>query len=205
MSMKLFRLPYVAGFLYPEAIFRIKTTENILYLTFDDGPYPESTPILLELLRKHGIKSTFFCNGSHAEKLPFLIEKIKSDGHLIGNHGYSHLNGWDSAVAEYVSDVESAARFTSDRLFRPPFGRIKISQYKQLKKRYRIYFWDLMPCDFDSSFGPENSLRILKKKIRPGSVIVLHDTNTSCANTILEEFILFAKGEGYRFELPYIP
>jgi len=202
--MRFFRLPSFAGFLYPEAVFRIKTTEKVLYLTFDDGPYQESTPGLLELLNRHVIKSTFFCTGTHAEKLPVLIEKIKSDGHLIGNHGYSHLNGWETNVDEYVADTVSAARFTSDKLFRPPFGRIKISQYNQLKKSYRIYFWDLMPIDFDSSFGPENSLRILKKKIRPGSVIVLHDTNKSCANIILEEFILFAKSEGYRFELPYI-
>lgn len=200
--MKLFRLPYVAGFLYPDAIFRIKTTEKVLYLTFDDGPDPASTPGLLEILRQHRIKSVFFCSGNKAETYPDLIAQIKSESHIIGNHGYSHLNGWHSTVAEYISDIESAAGFTSDKLFRPPFGRIKKSQFNQLKKRYRIYFWDLMPYDFDSSFGPENSLRILKKKIRPGSVIVLHDTNKSCANTILEEFILFAKSEGYRFELP---
>jgi peptidoglycan/xylan/chitin deacetylase (PgdA/CDA1 family) len=200
--MRLFRFPSFAGFLYPEGIFRIKTTEKVLFLTFDDGPYPESTPGLLELLLKHGIKSTFFCSGSHAEKLPVIMEQIKSAGHLIGNHGYSHLNGWDTPVAEYVSDIESAARFTSDKIFRPPFGRIKISQYNKLKKGYRIYFWDLMSFDYDDSFGKENSLRILKKKIRPGSVIVFHDRSNSCANEIVEEYISFALKEGYRFELP---
>lgn len=200
--MRFFRLPFFAGFLYPEAVFRIKTTEKVVYLTFDDGPYQESTPVLLELLHRHGIKSIFFCSGSHAEKFPVLIQQIKSDGHLIGNHGYTHLNGWDSAIDEYISDVESAAKFTSDKLFRPPFGKIKKSQYNILKNRYRIYFWDLMPCDFDSSFGADNTLRILKKKIRPGSVIVMHDKLTSCANEIMEEFIEFAKSKGYKFELP---
>ena len=199
--MRLFRFPSFAGFLYPEAIFRIKTTEKILFLTFDDGPDRETTPVLLQLLRKHGIKSIFFCSGEKAEKYPELINHIKSDGHLIGNHGYSHLNGWDTSDPEYLSDINSAARFTSDKIFRPPFGRIRKSQYNQLKERYRIYFWDLMSFDYDETFGKENSLRILKKKIRAGSVIVFHDRSNSCANEILEEFIIFALKEGYSFEL----
>lgn len=201
--MRLFRLPFFARYLYPEAIFRIKTTEKVLYLTFDDGPYQESTPVLLKILLKHGIKSTFFCNGSHAGKLPAHMDQIRSEGHLIGNHGYSHMKGWYSATDEYIADVEAAARFTSDRLFRPPFGMIKKSQYNLLKKKYTIYFWDLMPCDFDLSFGAENTLKILEKKIRPGSVIVMHDKTSSCANEIIEEFIVFAKNKGYRFELPF--
>jgi peptidoglycan-N-acetylglucosamine deacetylase len=202
--MRLFRPPYIAACLYPEAVFRIKTTEKVLYLTFDDGPDPESTPRLLEILHKHNIKSIFFCNGKDAEKFPEHINHIKSAGHLIGNHGYNHLNGWITPDEYYYSDTYTAAGFTSDKFFRPPYGRIKIRQFKKLNEIYRIFFWDLMPYDFDNSFGAENSLRILKTKIRPGSVIVLHDRSTSCANEILEVFILFALEQGYSFELPYI-
>jgi peptidoglycan/xylan/chitin deacetylase (PgdA/CDA1 family) len=201
--MRLFRLPSIAGFLYPGALFRIKTTEKVLYLTFDDGPDPLSTPGLLGILKKHEIKSLFFCTGKWAECYPDLVANIKSDGHLIGNHGYNHMNGWNYPAAEYVSDIDAAARFTSDKLFRPPFGRIKKSQYNELQKRYKIFFWDLMSFDYDDSFGKENSLRILKKKIRAGSVIVFHDRSNTCANEIMEEFIEFAKSKGYRFELPF--
>lgn len=202
--MRLFRPFFLAGYLYPEAIFRIKTTEKVLYLTFDDGPDEESTPQLLGILKNHNVKSVFFCNGKLAEKYPALIEDIKSEGHLVGNHGYKHLNGWITPNEEYYSDTYTAAGFTSEKFFRPPFGRMKIRQYKKLKEIYRVFFWDVMPYDFDSSFGAKNSLAILKKKIRPGSVIVLHDTNKSCATTIIEKFILFAKSEGYRFKLPFI-
>jgi peptidoglycan/xylan/chitin deacetylase (PgdA/CDA1 family) len=200
--MRLFRPPYIAAYLYPEAVFRIKTTEKVLYLTFDDGPDPDSTPKLLWILKNHNIKSVFFCSGKKAEKYPLLVEHIKSEGHSVGNHGYFHLNGWITQDVEYFSDIFNASGFTSAKLFRPPYGRMKIRQYKKLKEIYKIFFWDLMAYDFDNSFGAENSLRILKTKIRPGSVIVLHDTSKSCATLILEEFIVFALKEGYRFELP---
>jgi peptidoglycan/xylan/chitin deacetylase (PgdA/CDA1 family) len=201
--MRLFRLSLFAGFLYPEAIFRIKTTEKKLCLTFDDGPDPESTPQLLRILQNYNVKGIFFCDGNSAEKHANLIELIKSEGHLIGNHGYSHYNGWITPFKDYISDVESADRFTSDGLFRPPYGRLKLSQYLRLKKRYKIIFWDVMPYDFDNSFGQENSLRILKMKIRQGSIIVFHDKSESCANKILEEFIVFALNKGYRFETSF--
>jgi peptidoglycan/xylan/chitin deacetylase (PgdA/CDA1 family) len=202
--MRLFRPCFLAGWIYPEAIFRINTSEKVLWLTFDDGPDPDSTPLLLEILGRFDIKALFFCNGGAAEKYPDLVELIKSKGHTIGNHGYSHLNGWATSTVNYLTDIAHAASFTSSSLFRPPFGRLSLSQYWKLKKKYKIFFWDLMSYDFDSSFGPENSLRMLKTRIRMGSVIVLHDSAQSSASGILEEFIIFALNEGYRFGLPQL-
>jgi peptidoglycan/xylan/chitin deacetylase (PgdA/CDA1 family) len=198
--MRLFRPGLLAGFLYPEALFRIKTTEKVLYLTFDDGPDPVSTPQLLRILKKYDIKVLFFCNGCAAEQNFYLITQIQSEGHMIGNHGYSHYDGWRTETTKYVDDVRKAAEFTSDRFFRPPFGRISPRQMKLLKS-YKIVFWDTMVYDFDLTFGSKKSLRVLKDKMRPGSVIVLHDTFSSSANTIIEEFIIHALKEGYRFEL----
>ena len=132
--MRFFRPCFVAGWIYPEALFRIKTTEKLLYLTFDDGPDPESTPVLLEILEKHNIKVIFFCNGRAAEKYPELIGQIKSQGHLIGNHGYNHLDGWRTSTEKYIADVENAAGFTSSDLFRPPYGRLSLGQYRKLKR-----------------------------------------------------------------------
>lgn len=199
--MRLFRPCFFARCLYPDAIFRIKTTEKLLYLTFDDGPDSDSTPQLLDILDLYNIKAQFFCNGRAALKYPDLVNTIKVRGHKAGNHGYGHLNGWLTTTKRYIDDISEAAPYTSYDLFRPPYGRLRFAQYRKLKRNYKIVFWDLMPYDFDISFGSENSLRILKSKIRPGSIIVLHDTPNSNANKILDEFITFSLKEGYRFEI----
>ena len=187
--------------LYPDAVFRIKTYEKILYLTFDDGPDPESTPELLDILNNNNVKALFFCNGRAAEKFPELINKIRETGHLVGNHGYSHLNGWRTSQEKYCEDVNRASRLTSGNLFRPPYGRLTINQYKELSKSFTIFFWDIMPYDFDRSFGSERSLNVLNKKLRPGSIIVLHDTSASTCRTFFKDFIDKSISEGYKFEL----
>ena len=204
--MRLFRPGFFARWLYHGAIFRIRTTKKVLYLTFDDGPDPISTPWLLDILDKYCVKALFFCNGRAAEKYSGLMDKIRNRDHLIGNHGYCHLNGWLTESDQYINDVARASGYTSDKIFRPPFGRLSFNQKKRLIKSYKIVFWDIMPYDFDNSFGGKNSLRILKNKIRPGSIIVLHDTASSSANIIIDEFLTFAIASGYRFELiPGLP
>ena len=159
---------------------------------------------LLDILEKHNVKALFFCNGQAAEKYPNLINQINSGGHLIGNHGYNHPDGWRTSLNKYVADVENAATFTSSHFFRPPYGRLRFVQYRKLKRTYKIVFWDIMPYDFDRNIGSEKSLLILKKKIRPGSIIVLHDNYMSNSPGFIEEFILFAKEEGYRFDCSII-
>ena len=198
--MRLFRPVFLAGCLYPEALFRIKTTEKILYLTFDDGPDPVSTPQLLDILKERDIKALFFCKGYAAEKYPDLINQILKGEHLIGNHGYYHYDGWRTDSLKYIRDVNKASKYTSDKIFRPPFGRLSFKQ-KRLLKSYKLVFWDLMAYDFDITFGGENCLKVLKKKIRPGSIIVLHDTASSTLTSIIGEFLSFAVNSGYRFEL----
>jgi peptidoglycan/xylan/chitin deacetylase (PgdA/CDA1 family) len=198
--MRLFRPGFLAGCFYPEAVFRIKTAERKVYLSFDDSPDPVSTPRLLAILKKYEVSATFFCNGDAAEKYPGLMHLIRQGSHIIGNHGYSHLSGWRTDALKYVNDIKRASALTSDKIFRPPYGRLSFRQARLLGK-YKLVFWDIMAYDFDSSFGREKSLNILKRKIRPGSIIVLHDKPSSCANEILEEFILFALGKGYRFDI----
>jgi peptidoglycan/xylan/chitin deacetylase (PgdA/CDA1 family) len=200
--MRLFRPSLLGVRLFREALFREKTTEKVLYLTFDDGPDIGSTLQLLNILAIHRIKALFFCSGRKASDHPGLINKIKSDGHLIGNHGYNHLNGLLTAKQKYLSDIKLAEEFTSGTLFRPPYGRLRVSQYNALIKTYRIIMWDIMPYDFDRRFGSEKSLAVLKKMIRPGSVIVLHDKPESNVQEFLDAFILFAIGKGYRFDIP---
>ena len=200
--MRLFRPCFFTDWLYPEAFFRIKTTEKLLSLTFDDGPDPLSTPELIGILKNYNVKAIFFCDGRAAEKYPDLIDLIKSNGHLIGNHGYNHLNGWITSQARYVADIAYSSIYTSSYLFRPPYGRLKPGQYRKLKRTYKIFFWDIMPYDFDKSMGAAKSFDVLLLKIRPGSVIVLHDQPLSSLTRLLPRFIETAIHRGYRFVLP---
>ena len=199
--MRFFRPCFIAGWLYPEAIFRLTREEKTLYLTFDDGPDPDSTPELIDLLEKHNVRGLFFCDGRAAQKYPEIVELIISKGNTIGNHGFKHLDGWRTSTKTYMEDVSRANGFVNSLCFRPPYGRMKIGQYRKLKEKFRIVLWDIMPYDFDENFGRERSLQLLKKKIRPGSIIALHDTPASMANKIIGEFITYAINCGYRFEI----
>ncbi len=199
--MRLFRPWLLSRCLYPQAIFRIKTEEGILCLTFDDGPDPGSTPAVLKILDEHNVKALFFCTGQAAEKFPDLIAEIGNQGHIIGNHGYSHLDGFKTSVRKYCEDSENAARITSYRYFRPPYGHLRLTQYLKISKTCKIIFWDIMAYDFDKSFGAERSLRLLNRRIRPGAIIVLHDTPDSTCKYFLEEFIESSVYKGYRFEV----
>jgi peptidoglycan-N-acetylglucosamine deacetylase len=200
--MRLFRPGFLAVKLFPEALSREKTTEKVLYLTFDDGPDILSTVPLLNILSKHNIKAIFFCSGKAASENTELVNRIKSEGHIVGNHGYSHLNGLLTSKKKYLFDIKKAAEFTSDTLFRPPYGHLKIIQYQSIKRFFKIIMWDIMPYDFDRGFGSDRSLSILKKKIRPGAIIVLHDSSKSTVLEFLDTFIEFANGSGYKFDIP---
>lgn len=199
--MRLIRPSPFMRLLFPEAIFRIEEAEKELYLTFDDGPDPESTPGILDILEAHDAGASFFCLGEAAEKYPALVSRIRSQGNVVGNHGYRHLNGWITNTSVYIRNINRAAEFTSANLLRPPYGWIRPSQYRELVKNYRVVFWDLMPYDFDSSMSAEKILKLLRKKIRPGSVIVLHDSKTSSVLSFLGDFIRYAGGEGYAFRI----
>jgi peptidoglycan/xylan/chitin deacetylase (PgdA/CDA1 family) len=200
--MRLFRPLFLSQILYPRAIFRTRGDERILTLTFDDGPDPSTTTSILEKTGKYGVKAIFFCTGKSAKENPELIEKIKAGGHLIGNHSFSHPDGFKTCSKEYADDVERGAEFTSSVIFRPPYGRMTSAQYRILKRKYKIVMWDLMAWDFDPSFGKERMLKKMAEKVRPGSVIVFHDTAESSAVIVIEDFIKDSLKQGYRFEIP---
>jgi peptidoglycan/xylan/chitin deacetylase (PgdA/CDA1 family) len=197
--MRLFRPFLMTSRLFPGAVTRIRTGEKLVWLTFDDGPDPASTPHILDVLSSYHLSAAFFCKGNAAEQYPGLMNDIRSGGHIVGNHGYSHIDGWSLSGKEYIADVEKAVPFTSDTLFRPPYGHITPSQYRVLSKKFRIILWDIMPYDFDAALGPDDSLHILLSKMRSGSVIVLHDNKRSLAHRFLDEFIARSLDNGYSF------
>jgi peptidoglycan/xylan/chitin deacetylase (PgdA/CDA1 family) len=200
--IRLYRPLFISRCIYRRALFRIKTRERTLCLTFDDGPSPGSTEKILELLGKSGINAVFFCTGSKAASNPGLMKMIRSAGHLTGNHGYHHISGFSSTSDDYLKNSLEASPLTSDKIFRPPYGRMTFSQYRKLSGKFSIVMWDLMAYDFDSSFGAERSLAVLKRKIRNGSIIVLHDKPESTVHEFLEEFIDYCLQQNYRFVLP---
>jgi peptidoglycan/xylan/chitin deacetylase (PgdA/CDA1 family) len=200
--IRLYRPLFIARCIYRRAVFRIKTGEKTICLTFDDGPSPGSTENILQILEKLSVKALFFCCGNLASEKNDLMEKIRSAGHIVGNHGYLHLDGFRTSLKNYINNAVAASQLTSGNFFRPPYGRITPNQYRSLSKSFRIIMWDIMAYDFDKKFKPERSLALLKRKIRPGSIIVLHDTPESNVHAFLEEFIYYCMKEGYRFVLP---
>jgi len=200
--MRFFRFPEIIRFLFPDAVFKVGMAhEKVVCLTFDDGPDPATTPVILSILRKSGVRAIFFCSGQAAEKYPEHCREIIAEGHQLGNHGYRHIKGRQSETNEYIENAEAAAKLIGSRLFRPPFGSLTLRQYKLLKKRFKVFMWDLMVYDFDQKFGSIRSLNALKRLVRPGSVIVMHDKTGSSAPEILNDAIEFLKHEGYSFTI----
>ena len=197
--MRFFRIQCLYRDLFPEAVFRVNTSENDLYLTFDDGPTPGVTERIISILDKANVPATFFCQGSGFEASDEVSNLLQSKNFYVANHGYSHLSGWKSGKEKYIRDVNRGFDITGSPMFRPPYGHLRPSQYRDLRKRFKIIFWDLMLYDFDRTFHFEDMIIILRKKVRPGSILLLHDNVKSISPAILENLILICHDMGYNF------
>ncbi len=199
--MYFFKTPFWLKWLYPKRIWDIKTHEKIIYLSFDDGPHPTITPFVLDLLKQYNAKASFFCIGHNVERYPQVYQRILSEGHTAGNHTYDHLNGFGTSNSEYIADIKKAANWIESDLFRPPFGRLKSVQARQLKY-YRIIMWDVLSGDFDPALKKETCLKMVKSKTRSGSILVFHDSEKAWEKLeyVLPELMAYFKAEGYQFE-----
>ncbi len=148
---------------------------NAIYLTFDDGPMPEVTSWVLDLLKQFNAKATFFCVGDNAQKYPGLLKRIMDEGHAIGNHTYNHLNGWKTNDKEYFRNIQMATNVLPTKLLRPPYGRLKPSQLKVLRKRYHIIMWSVLTQDYDQKISPEQCLENAMNA-RNGDIVLFHDS-----------------------------
>ncbi|MFC7357882.1 polysaccharide deacetylase family protein [Jejudonia soesokkakensis] len=170
-------MPKVMRWMYPKRIWAFSRSEPKIYLTFDDGPIPEVTPWVLDLLKEYNAKATFFCIGENVQKHPEIYNRIIAEGHSVGNHTFHHLNGWKTNTSTYIEDVSKAAEYIDSKLFRPPYGRITSNQAKQLKKKgYRIIMWDVLSYDFEASVSEEKCLHNVLNNIENGSIVVFHDS-----------------------------
>lgn len=150
-----------------------------IYLTFDDGPIPIVTPFVLNILKQYNAKATFFCIGDNVRKHPDVFEKVKSDGHAIGNHTFNHLKGWDTADDDYVDNFIQADKLLDTKLFRPPYGRMKKSQLKllqQVKPDLKAIMWNVLSADFDLDVTPEQCLNNVVKNTGSGDIVLFHDS-----------------------------
>jgi peptidoglycan-N-acetylglucosamine deacetylase len=165
-------------FIFPKLLWSMpKQDKAALYLTFDDGPIPEITPWVLDLLKKYEAKATFFCIGRNAENNPEIYQRILEEGHAVGNHSYNHLNGWKTPLNTYVDNVVQCAAIVKSKLFRPPYGRISLKQISALQKiNYKIVMWDVIAGDFDEKLSEEKCLKNILHFSKKGTILVLHDS-----------------------------
>jgi peptidoglycan/xylan/chitin deacetylase (PgdA/CDA1 family) len=187
--------------IYRQALWHKSRKEACIYLTFDDGPIPEVTPWVLETLKRYNALATFFCVGENAIKNEFAYQQILNEGHAVGNHTHKHLNGWKTVNDIYLNSVENCAKIIKSNLFRPPYGKLKLSQYKKIKPDYKIVMWDVLSYDFDKGTGPEKCLKNVLKYSREGSIIVFHDSFKAQVNlryTLPKVLDYFTK-KGFKF------
>ena len=170
-----------------------------VYLTFDDGPTPVVTTWVLEKLAEAGAKGTFFCLGRNVDKHPEIYKQILAEGHSVGNHSYSHLKGFRSSVKRYMDDINLASDMIDSRLFRPPYGRIFPGQVKAVLQQYDIIMWDVLSIDYNSGLSGERVLQNVTRNVKPGSIIVFHDSDKAADNLYyaLPRTLEFLKEEGY--------
>lgn len=195
--------------LFSGFVWDIPNTQKTVYLTFDDGPTPEITEWVISLLKQHNIKATFFCIGNNIEKHPDIFQKVIDDGHTIGNHTFNHLNGWNTQNTPYLENMEACELSITKRigkanakLFRPPYGKIKPYQAKEIRKKgYKIIMWDVLSADFDTTITPQQCLQNVTANTTEGSVIIFHDSIKAFPNLeyTLPKAIEYLKENGFSF------
>lgn len=184
---------------FPSLVWDIPTQEKVVYLTFDDGPHPDITPYVLSVLKPYGFKATFFCIGENVVKHPVVYHTIESQGHAVGNHTFNHLNGFTHDTDAYTENVKKAKQSIDSKLFRPPYGRLKLSQINQLKPDYNIIMWSCLSGDFDRKLDTNEALVQLKKLTKPGAIVVFHDSLKAQYNLekLLPQYCAYLEQEGY--------
>jgi peptidoglycan/xylan/chitin deacetylase (PgdA/CDA1 family) len=201
---KFIKPPTIARFFTGNGVvWNFSDTEKKIYLTFDDGPIPELTPKIIDLLNIYGVKATFFCVGDNIRKHPDTFELILKNNHDVGNHTFNHLNGWKTPMQDYIDNIEKFDQIFHTPLLRPPYGKITPMQIYKLSLKYRIILWSVLTYDFDVTLSGYECLKVAIENIYNGAIVVFHD-NLKAADRILfalPRFIEHCLAEGYTFHL----
>ena len=197
------RAPELYRNLYRGSHWRFNIDRKAVYLTFDDGPVPGITPWVLELLDKYNIKATFFCVGDNVQNFPEIFQMIQEKGHKTGNHTFRHIQGLKTDTKSYLKDIEEAGKLIKSKLFRPPYGHMRLSQFTALKKLYKVVMWDVVTRDYSHLMTADKVFEVVKKYTRNGSIIVFHDSLKSGERMkeSLTKSIEWLLEQGYGFEL----
>ncbi|WP_281231229.1 polysaccharide deacetylase family protein [Flavobacterium gelatinilyticum] len=178
-------------------------TEKKIALTFDDGPSIYTLEVL-NLLKKYNAKATFFCIGKNIEQHPEILQKVIDEGHLLGNHSYSHSKFFDFYNAKKITEElrktdELLEKFTSKKInfFRPPYGVTTPSIRRALKvTQHKTIGWNIRSLDGGTT-NVELILSRIKKRVSPGGIVLLHDTGTHSV-FVLEQFLQFLQQNNYQ-------
>ena len=187
--------------LYKGVVWRKDASSKVVYLTFDDGPIPECTPKLLDILKLYGVKATFFMVAENAERYPELLARVRNEGHVVGNHTYHHMRGCKYDTQTYVRDALRGAEVLQTTLFRPPHGRMRNNQKKALINHgYTIYLWDVLTHDYNPHYSVDKMLAVVKRYTRNGSILVMHDSLKSKDRMLeaLPQIIEWLQSNGYK-------
>ena len=197
------KTPKLLTYLFSSFIWKIPNDNKTVYLTFDDGPTEKVTRKILEVLKNEKVKASFFCVGKNVEKYPDLFACIKAEGHAVGNHTNTHLNGWKTNKKQYLEDVEEADKLIKSNLFRPPYGKLNWRSKKDLQRKYKIVMWDVAGGDFDQYLSIKDVVKNIINNVNPGSIVVLHDNQKFMAKTVEALPIISKelKAKKYRFGL----
>jgi peptidoglycan/xylan/chitin deacetylase (PgdA/CDA1 family) len=196
---------------FGEAILSVSTNEKIAALTFDDGPNPESTYKILELLQKYNSRGTFFVIGKNADQYPEIIKEIYLNGNELGNHSFSHRRLTFKSphyINEEIGNTDKIIMNTGYEgiiYFRAPFGhKLFILPYILMKNNRKHILWNIELGDWENP-APEEMMKKIEKTIKPGSIILLHDGYTGTYQTrnetvkVVELLLEKYTKLGYRF------
>lgn len=202
--MYFIRAPYLLKYFSKRNItWNIRTSEKNIYLTFDDGPIPEITPWVIQLLEQYRAKATFFCVGENVKKYPSIFNALILAGHTIGNHSYNHLSGWKYLSKNYLENIAKCNKQLDSGLFRPPYGKITPTQILRLRyRKFTIVLWSVLSGDFDQQITPEKCLQNVIENTRKGSIVVFHDNIKAKENLYftLPKFLEYFANKGYTFK-----
>lgn len=198
------KTPNFITFLFSSLIWKIPTKKNVLYLTFDDGPTEKVTREILEILKTENVKATFFCVGKNVEKHPDLFSRIKEEGHAVGNHTHTHLNGWKTNKTQYLKNIDEANRVIRSNLFRPPYGKLNWRSKRDLQKNYKIVMWGVAGGDFDYSLSTKEVVKNVINNVTPGSIVVLHDNQKFKSKTLEALPVIIKKLRSKKYEFGLI-
>ena len=192
-----------------EAYFLGDSSQKKIYLTFDAGYENGNTEAILDALKKHQVKATFFVVGHYLETAPELVKRMEEEGHTVGNHTYHHydmskISDMDSFSKEIKSVEEKYREITGEEMtkyYRPPQGKYSIDNLQMAKELgYHTFFWSLAYVDWKEDAQPtkEEAFEKILSRIHPGAIILLHNTSSTNAE-ILDELLTKLELSGYEF------